>query len=154
MTSQQARGVLGHSPGEGEIRDETLPAPAQSDAVVRTLYLGHQPRHRVAGLLRDVCRPANAQRMRAPFQAGISRRRSSTATATSGEVETGPGELRRPRRCSRCFRTRRGYVVPAAAVHPLPDDVPPARAVLAANLETAINGVWDARARSLAIASP
>ena len=37
------------------------------------------------------------------------------------------------------------YVVPARAVHVLPDDVPPARAVLAANLETAINGVWDAR---------
>ena len=26
----------------------------------------------------------------------------------------------------------------------LPDNVPPARAVLAANLETALNGVWDA----------
>jgi threonine dehydrogenase-like Zn-dependent dehydrogenase len=36
------------------------------------------------------------------------------------------------------------YVVPAAAVHALPDDVPPERAVLAANLETAVNGVWDA----------
>ena len=31
-------------------------------------------------------------------------------------------------------------------MHLLPDGVPPARAVLAANLETAINGVWDARA--------
>ena len=29
-------------------------------------------------------------------------------------------------------------------MHPLPDGVPPARAVLAANLETALNGVWDA----------
>ena len=37
------------------------------------------------------------------------------------------------------------YVVPAAAVHVLPDGVPPERAVLAANLETAINGLWDAR---------
>jgi threonine dehydrogenase-like Zn-dependent dehydrogenase len=36
------------------------------------------------------------------------------------------------------------YVVPAASVHLLPDGVPPARAVLAANLETAINGLWDA----------
>ena len=27
----------------------------------------------------------------------------------------------------------------------IPDEVPPARAVLAANLETAINGLWDAR---------
>jgi hypothetical protein len=41
-----------------------------------------------------------------------------------------------------CIRTRR-YVVPAEAVHLLPDDVPPGRAVLAANLETAINGLWD-----------
>jgi threonine dehydrogenase-like Zn-dependent dehydrogenase len=32
-------------------------------------------------------------------------------------------------------------------VHPLPDDVPPARAVLAANLETAVNGLWDASPR-------
>ena len=30
----------------------------------------------------------------------------------------------------------------------LPDDVPPARAVLAANVETAVNGVWDAEARA------
>jgi threonine dehydrogenase-like Zn-dependent dehydrogenase len=36
-------------------------------------------------------------------------------------------------------------VVPAAAAHLVPHDVPPERAVLAANLETAINGLWDAR---------
>jgi threonine dehydrogenase-like Zn-dependent dehydrogenase len=30
-------------------------------------------------------------------------------------------------------------------VQVLPDEVPPARAVLAANLETALNGIWDAR---------
>jgi threonine dehydrogenase-like Zn-dependent dehydrogenase len=35
--------------------------------------------------------------------------------------------------------------VPASAITVLPDAVPAARAVLAANLETAINGVWDAR---------
>jgi threonine dehydrogenase-like Zn-dependent dehydrogenase len=37
------------------------------------------------------------------------------------------------------------FIVPAEAVHVLPDGIPPARAVLAANLETALNGVWDAR---------
>ena len=35
------------------------------------------------------------------------------------------------------------FVIPASAVHPVPDGVPPRRAVLAANLETAINAVWD-----------
>jgi threonine dehydrogenase-like Zn-dependent dehydrogenase len=38
------------------------------------------------------------------------------------------------------------YVVPAAAVTPLPADLPPGRAVLAANMETALNAVWDAQA--------
>ncbi len=35
------------------------------------------------------------------------------------------------------------YVVPAGPPHPVPPDVPAARAILAANLETALNGVWD-----------
>jgi len=34
--------------------------------------------------------------------------------------------------------------VPASALHFLPDAVPPGRGVLAANMETAVNGVWDA----------
>jgi threonine dehydrogenase-like Zn-dependent dehydrogenase len=33
--------------------------------------------------------------------------------------------------------------VPAAAVVPLPDALPEARAVLAANMETAVNALWD-----------
>ena len=37
------------------------------------------------------------------------------------------------------------FVVPADAVHVVPDGVPARRAVLAANMETALNGVWDAR---------
>ena len=37
------------------------------------------------------------------------------------------------------------YCVPAARVTPVPDDVPAGRAVLAANMETAVNVLWDAR---------
>ena len=37
------------------------------------------------------------------------------------------------------------YSVPASAVSSLPDDLPPERAVLTANMETAVNAVWDAR---------
>src|SRR5690606_27635056 len=39
------------------------------------------------------------------------------------------------------------FVLPAAAVFPLPAGVPAARAVLAANLETAVNALWDASPR-------
>jgi threonine dehydrogenase-like Zn-dependent dehydrogenase len=64
--------------------------------------------------------------------------------ASVGEVERGPRELE-GRRVFTLYPHQTRYVVPAAAVHVLPDDVPPERAVLAANLETAINGIWDAR---------
>ena len=37
--------------------------------------------------------------------------------------------------------------MPASALTPLPDGLPPARAVLAANAETALNGLWDAAPR-------
>ena len=38
-------------------------------------------------------------------------------------------------------------MVPASAVTPVPDDVPPARAVLAGTVETAVNALWDAAPR-------
>jgi threonine dehydrogenase-like Zn-dependent dehydrogenase len=38
-------------------------------------------------------------------------------------------------------------VVPAAAVTPVPDGVPPERAVLAGTVETAVNALWDAAPR-------
>ena len=42
------------------------------------------------------------------------------------------------------FPNQTRYVVPIDAAHVLPDAVPSGRAVLAANIETALNGVWDA----------
>src|SRR5215813_15340890 len=36
------------------------------------------------------------------------------------------------------------FIVPMAAVTEVPDTVPDRRATLAANMETAINGIWDA----------
>ena len=74
------------------------------------------------------------------------RRPSSTATATSASSSKGPRSSRgRNVFCLYPHQTR--YVVPAGAVHALPDGVPPARAVLAANLETAVNALWDAAPR-------
>jgi threonine dehydrogenase-like Zn-dependent dehydrogenase len=46
------------------------------------------------------------------------------------------------------FPHQSAYVVSAEDVVPLPPSVPARRAVLAANLETAINGVWDAGIRA------
>ena len=87
---------------------------------------------------------SEAQRMRAPFQRGEFPAPVKYGYASVGEVERGPRELR-GRTVFVLYPHQTRYVVPAGAVHVVPDGVPPQRAVLAANLETAINGMWDAR---------
>jgi threonine dehydrogenase-like Zn-dependent dehydrogenase len=62
--------------------------------------------------------------------------------ATVGRVEAGPAELE-GRIVFSLYPHQDVFTLPAAAVHAVPEDVPPARAVLAANMETALNGVWD-----------
>jgi threonine dehydrogenase-like Zn-dependent dehydrogenase len=58
-------------------------------------------------------------------------------------VERGPAELRgRTVFCLHPHQT--AFVVPAGAVVPVPDEVPPRRAVLAGTAETAVNALWDA----------
>jgi threonine dehydrogenase-like Zn-dependent dehydrogenase len=83
------------------------------------------------------------ERMRAPFQIGDFPAPVKYGYASVGLVERGPRELL-DRHVFALYPHQTRYVVPSAAVHLLPNDVPPERAVLAANLETAINGVWDA----------
>lgn len=83
-------------------------------------------------------------RMRAPFQVGEFPAPVKYGYSLTGIVEQGPADLvGRQVFVLHPHQTR--FVVPATAVHVLPDDVPGSRAVLAANLETAINGIWDAR---------
>ena len=85
-------------------------------------------------------------RMRAPFQQGDFPAPVKYGYASVGVVLQGPAALQgRPVFCLHPHQTL--YAVPADAVHLLPDGVPPARAVLAANLETAVNALWDAAPR-------
>src|SRR5262249_49025622 len=59
-----------------------------------------------------------------------------------GGGEGGPAE-RRERVVFSLYPHQSLFTVPVAAVFPVPDNVPPARAALAANMETALNAVWD-----------
>ncbi len=81
--------------------------------------------------------------MRAPFQDGDFPGPVKYGYLNVGVVEEGPAELRgRTVFCLHPHQTR--YVVPAEAVHVVPDGVPPERAVLAGTVETAVNALWDA----------
>jgi threonine dehydrogenase-like Zn-dependent dehydrogenase len=86
------------------------------------------------------------ERMRAPFQAGDFPAPVKYGYCNVGIVEQGPAEVR-GRHVFCLYPHQTHYVVPVGALHPLPDGVPPARAVLAANLETAVNALWDAAPR-------
>ena len=146
MVADQARAFWVAEPGRGEIRDETLPAPAAGDVVVRALFSGVS-RGTEAIVFQGRVPASEHERMRAPFQAGAFPAPVKYGYASVGCVEHGPRELL-GRNVFALYPHQTRYVVPARSVSVLPDEVPPARAVLAANLETAINGVWDAQVQA------
>ncbi|MFF7200013.1 zinc-binding alcohol dehydrogenase [Streptomyces sp. NPDC008141] len=137
-----ARAFWLRSPGHGEIRDVSLPAPTDDDVVVRTLYSGVS-RGTETLVFRGGVPENQHTTMRAPFQEGDFPGPVKYGYLSVGLVEAGPRELvGRTVFCLYPHQTR--YVVPASAVTPVPDGVPAARAVLAGTVETAVNALWDA----------
>jgi threonine dehydrogenase-like Zn-dependent dehydrogenase len=131
------------APGRGALLDESVAAPAKDEVLVRALYSGIS-RGTEALVFNGRVPPNEYDRMRAPFQSGRFPGPVKYGYASVGRVEHGPRDLL-GRDVFVLYPHQTRYVVPSDAVHALPDGVPPGRAVLAANLETAINGVWDAR---------
>jgi 2-desacetyl-2-hydroxyethyl bacteriochlorophyllide A dehydrogenase len=143
VTADAARAFWIATPGRGEIRTEVLAPPSGDDVVVRALYSGIS-RGTEALVFEGRVPPSEFQRMRAPFQGGEFPGPVKYGYASVGRVEQGPpGLLGRTVFALYPHQTR--YAISATAVHVVPDTVPASRAVLAPNLETAINGVWDAR---------
>ena len=129
-------------PGHGEIRPVVLPEPANGDVLVRTLRSGVS-RGTETLVFRGGVPASQYGAMRAPFQEGDFPGPVKYGYLSVGAVEQGPPELR-GRTVFCLFPHQTAYVVPADAVTVVPDDVPPARAVLAGTVETAINALWDA----------
>jgi 2-desacetyl-2-hydroxyethyl bacteriochlorophyllide A dehydrogenase len=129
-------------PGCGEIRPVTLPEPGEEEIVVRTLCSGVS-RGTETLVFRGRVPPSQYATMRAPFQEGEFPAPVKYGYLNVGAVEHGPAELR-GRTVFCLYPHQTAYVVPAAAVTVVPDGVPPARAVLAGTVETAVNALWDA----------
>jgi NADPH:quinone reductase-like Zn-dependent oxidoreductase len=130
------------APGLGEIRPVTLPKPAQDDVMVRTIRSGVS-RGTETLVFRGGVPPAQYAAMRAPFQEGDFPGPVKYGYLNVGAVEQGPAELR-GRTVFCLYPHQSAYVVPADAVTVVPEGVPPARAVLAGTVETAVNALWDA----------
>ncbi|MDN3025286.1 zinc-binding alcohol dehydrogenase [Streptomyces sp. S.PB5] len=137
-----ARAFWLRSPGEGEIREVTLPAPSHDEVLVRALYSGVSRGTETLVFRGGVPHSQHAV-MRAPFQEGDFPAPVKYGYLSVGEVEEGPADLLgRTVFCLYPHQTR--YVVPVTAVTRVPDDVPAERAILAGTVETAVNALWDA----------
>jgi hypothetical protein len=142
--THEARAFWIAEPGRGEIRPEALPPCGPDDVLVQAAFSGIS-RGTEATVLAGRVPLSERARMRAPFQAGDFPAPVKYGYSNVGIVEDGPRDLR-GRYVFVLYPHQTRYVVPASAVHVVPDALPPARAVLAANMETAINGAWDADA--------
>jgi threonine dehydrogenase-like Zn-dependent dehydrogenase len=137
-----ARAFWLRTPGHGEIRELTLPAPGPDEVLVRAVRSGIS-RGTEALVFRGEVPPSQWPVMRAPFQDGDFPGPVKYGYLSVGVVEQGPPDLRgRTVFCLHPHQT--AYVVPATAVVPVPDGVPAPRAVLAGTVETAVNALWDA----------
>ncbi len=130
------------APSRAEIRPERVPAPAEGEVLVRALH-GALSRGTERLIFSGRVPPGEVERMRAPHMGGSFPFPVKYGYATVGRVERGPAELNGRVVFALCPH-QTCFMLPAAAVVPIPDGVPPARAVLAANMETALNAVWDA----------
>jgi len=130
--------------GQAGLRSEKLSPLAAGHARIRTLF---------SGISRGTERLVLAGRvpksewttMRAPLQQGDFPFPVKYGYAAVGVVEDGPPELTgRTMFCLHPHQDR--FSVPVAMLIPVPPGVPPRRATLAANMETALNALWDAGA--------
>jgi threonine dehydrogenase-like Zn-dependent dehydrogenase len=139
--TERARAFWVTAPGKGEIRQVEIAAPRAGQVLVRALKSGIS-RGSESLVFTGRVPKSQYQAMRCPAQDGDFPAPVKYGYASVGVVELGPPALLGRRVfCLHPHQDR--YVVPESSVLPVPDAVPDARAVLAANMETALNGLWD-----------
>ncbi|MDJ0896827.1 MAG: zinc-binding alcohol dehydrogenase [Alphaproteobacteria bacterium] len=144
-TPQNCRAFWIERPGAGALRAAPLAAPGEGEVRVQALFSAIS-RGTETLVFRGEVPPSLHRSMRAPFQEGDFPGPVKYGYSLVGEVEEGPPDLLgRPVFCLHPHQDH--LVVPADAVTPLPEAVPMGRAVLAANMETALNALWDAAPR-------
>ncbi|MGU3492470.1 zinc-dependent alcohol dehydrogenase [Xanthobacteraceae bacterium A53D] len=131
-------------PGRADLRTEHLPPAGPEEITVRTqwsalsrgterlVFSGHVGAETCAS-------------MRAPMQDGDFPFPVKYGYCTVGRVEDGPARLQ-GRAVFVLHPHQDRFLVQADAVVPVPEAVPARRATLAANMETALNALWDSGA--------
>lgn len=141
---RMARSIWYTRPGMAEMRTAPLGAPVEGTAVVRTLFTGIS-RGTERLVLSGAVPEAEKARMRAPLQEGDFPFPVKYGYCAVGVVEAGSTALQG--RTVFCLHPHQDhFVAPESMLVPVPEGIPPRRATLAANMETALNAVWDSGA--------
>lgn len=136
----QALALWYAAPGRAELRDETVAPPGNDEVRVRAMH-GAVSRGTEALVSAGRVPQTEHQRMRGPHMGGLFPFPVKYGYAVVGTVEEGS---RQGATVFVLHPHQNVFTVPAAAASEVPAHVPPRRAVLAANMETALNAVWDA----------
>ncbi len=132
------------APGKAELRQTALPAPVSGQVTVKTLFSGLS-RGTERLVFEGKVPPGEYARMRLPTQEGEFSFPVKYGYAAVGLVEEGPANLK-GKTVFALHPHQDRFTIPADAAVVVPGNVPARRAVLAANLETALNILWDGHA--------
>jgi NADPH:quinone reductase-like Zn-dependent oxidoreductase len=124
---------------QAELREETVAAPDGAELRIRSRF-GAISRGTERLIFEGRVPETEFERMRAPFMGGAFPYPVKYGYSIVGTVEEGAG---RGRTVFVLHPHQSEFVVPAPAAVVVADRVPAQRAVLAANMETALNAVWD-----------
>ncbi len=143
MTDARALWVVGMR--RAELRESALPPLAPGHVRVRMTASGIS-RGTESLVFGGLVPESEHARMRCPFQEGAFPWPVKYGYCAVGVIVAGdPARAGQRVFCLHPHQTL--FDVPAAAAMPIPADVPDRRATLAANMETAVNALWDASPR-------
>ena len=129
-------------PGEPAIHETALGEPGDGEVVVAAEF-GAVSRGTETVVAKGRVPESEYERMRAPLQEGDFPFPVKYGYATVGRIVEG-APSRKGERVFVLHPHQDVFRAPEAMAIPLPEGVAPERAVLGANMETALNAVWDA----------
>ncbi len=147
--SPLARALYYTGPCRAELRNVEFPTLTEADndapyALVGTAFSGIS-RGTERLVYEGLLPPGEFERMRCPNQEGPFPFPVKYGYAAVGTVEEGPANLT-GKTVFALHPHQDRFRLPASQLIPIPDGVPARRATLAANMETALNALWDGRA--------
>ena len=141
-TAQSAQALWYVAPEQAECRTESLPSLAEGAVQVRSVF-GALSRGTESLVYRGQVPEAEYTRMRAPFMGGAFPFPVKYGYSNVGRVEQGPESLIGKLVFS-LMPHQTAFQAASDTVIDVPEGVDAPRAVLGANMETALNAVWDA----------